>query len=252
MDNLASQLIDKVPLFFGFSPQQMQVFLDICMESSRTRGEIFCEYGEPSDALFILLNGQLGIAGQDGTVLAHIFPVTTVGEMGFITRKPRSAIVWAMRASRLLEIQYHDFEALVKQDFELGAKIYRNMVGILADRLSDANDLIFRYRKLYESEQEPPDTGDDEELAQQTESSEEEDRVAAALIRRFYEYIGRQVCIAQIEVDKKVFDQLMAEGYSEADIEYAIKWTVRNLPSSRDFEVVKSSIGDAFETRWST
>ena len=135
MEKLTGQLVHKVPLFFGFSPKEMKAFLDICKMGERPADEIICEFNTSSNRLFVLLDGELDILGQDGTPLAVQKPVSTVGEMGFITRKPRTATVKTRTASQILRVEHVEFEDLMSSNAGLRAKIYRNMVRILADKL---------------------------------------------------------------------------------------------------------------------
>ena len=147
----------------------------------------------------------------------------------------------------------------MESNTELRAKIYRNMIRILSDRLSDANDMNLRYRKLYESAEksvgatpvaaEEAGSSAGEEGEPPPEESEEDQ--AEKQLRMFYELAHLEVDDAQREEDKKSFIQLRKDGYTLADIEYAIKWTVRNIPSVKRFNLVKLSINEAFEDKWS-
>ena len=285
MEKLTGQLVQKVPLFFGFSPKDMKVFLDICKMGERPAHEIICEFNTSSNRLFVLLDGELDILGQDGTLLAVQKPVSTVGEMGFITRKPRTATVKTRTASQILRVEHLDFEDLMGSNAGLRAKIYRNMVRILADKLSDSNDLVVRYRKLYEagarakSDGEIPDEDAVEAAAsnretaevrseeatatgaedcskgdaepQPVEADQEEDQDAEAMLKTFYQLANLEDAEATLEADKKSYLDLRKSGYTTADIEYAIKWSVRNLPNIKKFSLVKLSIGEAFEDKWS-
>lgn len=301
MEKLAGSLIQKVPLFFGFRPKEMKVFLEICKLGALEAGETICEFNTSSNRLFILVEGKLDVVGPDQTVLATLQGVQTVGEMGFITRKPRTATVRAGSACRVLRVDYLEFESLIERSMSLRSKIYRNMVRILADRLSNANDLVMRYRKLYESGRDPasfvareetmPDLTEDAkaELAevataqiegraeadgklveQVTDSGKElqDEKKAAAvdrpqdsddeihaealpLLQQFYELAGVDETAETIAADVPLYSQLRQDGYSTVDIEYAIKWTVRNIPAVKRFSLVKLSVVEAFEDKWS-
>ena len=280
MEKLTGQLVQKVPLFFGFSPKEMKAFLNICRMAERPSGEIICEFNTTSTRLFVLLEGELDILSQDGTPLAVQKPIATVGEMGFITRKPRTATVKTRTDSQILRVEHHDFEELMQIDAALRAKIYRNLVRILADKLSDSNDLVIRYRKLYESgskakpedeipaepeierdvdgeEMEPLDGGDEDSPTDGAQDeippdeSEQEEQDAEAMLKTFYQLADLEEEDAALDADKKSYVELRKSGYTTADIEYAIKWSVRNLPNIKKFNLVKLSIGEAFEDKWS-
>jgi len=151
MPDLAKQLTQRVPLFFGLKPSEMKQFLEICKNTDCPRGEVICHCGDPSRRFFILLEGTLDVLARDGTLLAQTKPVSTVGEMGFINRKPRTATIRVRERARLLRIEHFDFEVLLEGHVEFRSRLYRNLVRILSDKLSDSNDLLLRYKKLYES-----------------------------------------------------------------------------------------------------
>jgi len=302
------ELIQKIPLFFGLSPRHMQAFLRICRLTTFAKRETLCEFGTSSNQLFILLEGQLEILTEDGTTLTWIEPVTTVGEMGFISRRPRSATVRTGGPSRLFTVEYHDFEALVENNFELSSRIYRNTVRILYDKLNNANEQIGTYKKHYESAKRQPAPSKLEELSEKTppeppaetapqppaetppatdpqpagetteeipveiwvgpgvEPTGEEDKnadsdeqttvvdeaEATRLVIDFYTLADLNLDPQQLKKDKAVVLELCKEGYTSADLDYAIRWTVRNIPTAKRFNMVKLSIQEAFEHKWST
>ena len=87
-------------------------------------GEILFEYGTPSDALYILKSGSLGVfypkaetVDESGALKLNgmIAAGETVGELGLIVDQPRSATVRALRDSELLRLSRRGFESLVKR-----------------------------------------------------------------------------------------------------------------------------------------
>jgi hypothetical protein len=238
-----------------------------------------CEYGTASRRFVILLDGELEITGKDGTVLARMHPVTTVGEMGFINKKPRSATVRAVVLSQLLKIEHHDFELLLDADSDFRSRMYRNMIRVLSDKLSEANDRLMRYRKLYEAGDESkgervidledaetaaaaaaaametqatpaPDGGDGSGTAASAEASAAGGSRAPVhqLIHTFYELLDETVDSAQLARDTEELADLR-ERYSETEIEYAVKWTVDEIPAAKLFKMVRLSIEDALAER---
>ena len=53
------------------------------------------------------------------------------------------------------------------------------------------------------------------------------------------------------EEGQKVVAELYEKGYSDADIEYAVKWTARHIPTAQRFSILKVSIQEALEDKWS-
>ena len=292
-ESVGQQLAHKIPFFFGLKPRDMQRLLEICAVSTHPTGEVICKYGTKSQHLYILLEGTLEVVGRDGTAVAEVTPITTVGEMGFFNRKPRSATVRSKNAARLLSLEFNRFEALLDGNIELRTRLYRNVIRVLADRLSDASDMIARYKKVFartagfvangadeSSLSSPAAHAGDVETTEPDDDAALEERAAGAdedlpaagceggggiesgnqqpsldrandLIWTFYALTEQVPAEDNLSDDRAVFAELDAEGYSEEDIEYAIKWTARNIPSARRFNMVKLSIREAFENKWS-
>jgi hypothetical protein len=257
MKDLASTLNRVIALFSGLTPKQMQGFLRACEMKTYRPGEVLCEYGARSDRLFVLVRGQLVVLSEEGELLAKVRPVSTVGEIGFITRRPRSATVRTEGRSQILSIDYGSFKKLADKDFRFQSRIYRNTIRLLAVRLSDANDLIVRYRKLSREKQKPgapPAIPPQEAQAPPPQESREQQEAAEAerIVLSFYRLVGQEPSPQQLGKDRALYRELRDAGHSAEDVVYAIKWTTRNIPAAKRFNMVKLSIKEAFEDRWST
>ena len=82
------------------SPTQSRDVLGICRLQEFAEGDIVCTRNSPSEEMFILVSGELAVLSEDGVVLADLHPVTTVGEMGLITRQDRSELADRLREER--------------------------------------------------------------------------------------------------------------------------------------------------------
>lgn len=72
---------------------------------------------------------------------------------------------------------------------------------------------------------------------------------AEELIQLFYSQQKWSVSDDQIEADKTILADLEASGYSRDAIQSANRWTVRNIPSARQFKMVKLCIAEALDQR---
>ena len=134
------QALKKIPLFRGLSPSLIQKVLGLCTLRTCAPEEILCRGGDhPSDEMFILLSGKLGVMTADGLRIATLTPVMTGGEMGFTTRQPRSATVIAIEPSQVLIIARAQFDFLLRADRDMQVTIYRNIIDILAAKIVDDN-----------------------------------------------------------------------------------------------------------------
>ncbi len=79
-------------------------------------GELLFEHGDPPEALFVVLNGGLGVYRPENgreTLIGRIGVGEVVGEMALIADRPRMGTVRALRDSELLKLSRQAFDALV-------------------------------------------------------------------------------------------------------------------------------------------
>jgi SulP family sulfate permease len=72
---------------------------------------------------------------------------TTIGEMGLVSRSPRSATIQAEVASTLYVLTVEQFEAIKQDDPALGQKLLTYFVSVMAERLTFANRMIAVLRR---------------------------------------------------------------------------------------------------------
>lgn len=113
--------------------------LEIYQPVARRAEDVLCAKGSISDEMFVLISGRLGVFSADGVQVAALDPVTTVGEMGIITRQVRVATVKAVEASNLLVVEKGPFELMLRNDVDARAQIYRNIIEILSGKLVNDN-----------------------------------------------------------------------------------------------------------------
>jgi len=78
------------------------------------RGEILCRQGEPGDCIYIIISGRLRAVKDPGSpderILNDVGRGEILGEMAFLTRGARSAMLYAIRDSELVKISQAFFE----------------------------------------------------------------------------------------------------------------------------------------------
>lgn len=106
-----------LPLFAGLDAGGLSDLADAMQWLALPGGAGLFEQGEESDSLYVLLYGRLAAVrtSSDGQArpLGCVAPGECVGEVGLITRQPRSGSVFAMRDSELLRLPRAAFEKLV-------------------------------------------------------------------------------------------------------------------------------------------
>ncbi len=154
----------KIPIFKELSPTQTKQLLNICKLKNFAQGDIVCTRNSSSEEMFILISGELAVRSEDGACLADLHPITTVGEMGLITRQNRSAQVTAVEPSKAMVLERRSFNALLNNDPGMKLKIYHSVVEVLAGKIINDNvrtrdyllqrvrseEKVFEYRKKME------------------------------------------------------------------------------------------------------
>jgi len=114
-------------------------------------GEIIVRAGDAADSMHFILNGRVGImipAGEGRTTrVRSLGRYTTIGEMGLVSRTPRSATIQAEVASVLYVLSVGQFEAIKTDDPALGQKLLTYFASVMAERLTFANRMIAVLRR---------------------------------------------------------------------------------------------------------
>ena len=133
------EVIKKIPVFKGLAPSQVKKILSICISKTLGSDEVICKSHIESDGMYILVAGSLAIVSDDNVEVASIEPVTTVGEMGLITKQKRSATVKTEKASYVLHLEKRPFDLLMQQDIKMQVQIYHNLIEILSSKIVNDN-----------------------------------------------------------------------------------------------------------------
>ena len=120
--------------------------VEYCRRLEVRSGEIVARQDEPATSMHFILEGRVGIIVDlhDGrtTRVRSLGRHTTVGEMGLITRSPRSATIQAEAASVLYELDADAFEHIKREQPALSQALFAYVVRVMTERLSFANRLI--------------------------------------------------------------------------------------------------------------
>ena len=149
------QIVSKLRIFQGLTPREAAHMLKSCASQTFQPSEVLYQVGDPSQEMFILLQGRLKVVGKTGTALGDILPGTCCGEMGVFTGRPRSATVVATQKSVGFSITKQDLFAALKVNQDLHIKVLQNVITLLSERLGTADDYIENYAgKLKRAEDE--------------------------------------------------------------------------------------------------
>ncbi|MBN2366173.1 MAG: cyclic nucleotide-binding domain-containing protein, partial [Calditrichaeota bacterium] len=153
------QFLKKVSLFKNISEAGIRPALDFIEIGKYQKGENIIREGEKGDSLFFLFEGQVSVSkkmtllssriemGQLDKALIklkdsdHAF----FGEMAICGEgEVRSATVTAETDCILGELSAETIHRMTEKNYDFGLNFYRNLSGILADRLRKANRDILK------------------------------------------------------------------------------------------------------------
>ncbi|MBT3211388.1 MAG: cyclic nucleotide-binding domain-containing protein [Planctomycetaceae bacterium] len=135
------KIVEKIPLVKTLSSYQLQQVLRCGNLGSEPFGYTLFRQGDKSLGFYILLSGELVVL-DGNTEIGHIKPVDIVGEMGMISNQPRSATIKVTKEATLINVPKMQFDALLKGDVDLAARVFRNMLDSLIGKLLTANEKI--------------------------------------------------------------------------------------------------------------
>ena len=143
----------RIGLFEGLGEAAVERVGRICTERRYEAGEVIFAEGSTGAEMYVVTSGSIEI--RDETMAGE--PVATVcageffGEFALIDALPRSMSAVCTEAARVLVIAKRDFDALMTQHPEMGARVYRNIAATLVGRLRRTNVKLADYKMKYET-----------------------------------------------------------------------------------------------------
>ncbi|WP_413208243.1 cyclic nucleotide-binding domain-containing protein [Rhodospirillum sp. A1_3_36] len=102
-------------------------------------GQILITEGEPSDFLYILLEGELSIRVNGVGIVAERGVGEIVGEMSFVDSQPPSATVSAKGEALVLSLNKEEMREELRDNTDFASRFYRALAIFLSDRLRQSN-----------------------------------------------------------------------------------------------------------------
>jgi SulP family sulfate permease len=154
--SLAPAAADPAPLPLAetllgarLAPDELLRLATLVVERRIARGEAVFRTGDPGDALYALLQGQVGIwlpgsaddaDGARSRRMVSYAPGVTFGEIGLLQNRPRSADAIAESDAVVLELPRAAYERLATEEPALLSKILLNLGALLASRVRALTD----------------------------------------------------------------------------------------------------------------
>lgn len=129
--NIVEQLRES-RLFRRVKPEDLEALVQIMKRFDFPDGHVIFEKGDPGDALYIVLSGQVRIYTRDEhgneITLSHLEPSRIFGEFALLDQQPRSASAATIGAVSVLALRCEDFNAFLTQHASVGLAMIENLV----------------------------------------------------------------------------------------------------------------------------
>ena len=133
----------------GLQAGELELLASLMIERRISKGEAVFRRGDPGDAMYVSLHGQIGIwlpagHGEDGAGRARRMvsyaPGVAFGEMGLLQGRPRSADALAEEDALVLELPRAGYERIAAEHPALLSKMLLNLGLLLSSRVRALTD----------------------------------------------------------------------------------------------------------------
>jgi CRP-like cAMP-binding protein len=141
------EILRKIVLFGKLNNQEIIKLSRICQKVNYQTGGVIFKAGDPGEALYIILEGQVevlkpGTEGEPEEVVSELGQQDIFGEMALFENLPRSAAIRAKTDTKLLRMPSEYFDKLLKEDNVIALKVYQAINLILCHRLRDTTERL--------------------------------------------------------------------------------------------------------------
>ena len=132
-------LVRTAPLFAGLSRWDARKVVLLGRLQTAAAGSMIVRKGDADDGMYMVVRGRLRVFDrrEDGRerTLIDLEPGAVFGEMAIVTGEVRSAFVVAVTDTEVLRLDFAALERIRRRFPFTGAKLFRNVARILAERL---------------------------------------------------------------------------------------------------------------------
>jgi signal transduction histidine kinase len=125
----------RISVFAGLPDDQITWFIQQAVELPVKAGETYFREGDPAEAMFVILEGQIQVRGEIGgeTVVISLQPGAVTGVLPFSRMKQFTVGARALTDARVLRFPSSLFPELVQKMPELTQRL----VGLMSDRIRE-------------------------------------------------------------------------------------------------------------------
>jgi CRP-like cAMP-binding protein len=131
----AARALAATPLFAGMPSDALQALVANLQLVSLERGELLFREGDRSDALYVIVEGEVSVQGEGPprVEMSRLGPGAFLGEVALMTDQPRSATVVCVAPAELLRIDRNTLSRVLADHGD----VLRAVLRFVRDRLVD-------------------------------------------------------------------------------------------------------------------
>jgi signal transduction histidine kinase len=140
-------LLRRVPLFAELSEEDLARITHRCEPLELAPGEVLATEGEPGDALFVIVSGELRVvkrSRESEVAIATLGQGEIVGEMAIFESQPRNATVRAATAARVIRFDRDQILPILRTRPTATLSMLRTLMG----RLRNTESMLREREKL--------------------------------------------------------------------------------------------------------
>jgi CRP/FNR family cyclic AMP-dependent transcriptional regulator len=142
LDSLAA-----IPFFGGLEPAALERLAATMRARRFKRGEVLFHIGDPGDALFVIVSGEVKISLPSDTgeeaILATLGPGEVFGELALLDGSPRSASASALVATETVVLPRERFRELIATEAGVRDALLASIAGELRRLTTHVEELHF-------------------------------------------------------------------------------------------------------------
>ena len=116
--------LQKVDLFNELETDELALVASIAVQIECQEGEVLFKENAPSNALYVLLSGQIEMS-RGGQAMFTVGPDETVGNWAFFDKQPSVSTATASETSWMLRIEAQDFFDLLADNTEMMPSMFQ-------------------------------------------------------------------------------------------------------------------------------
>ncbi len=134
-NSVIPSLLNTVPLFSGFSEDQLQSLLTIFDDDIFEPQQVVFEAGTVPSHLRILVQGALSVRGEEGEVF-EVHPHAPLGELSAMTGQVRKLTVIATERSTVLSVSTAALETFLREHGDIAFTFHQNLLRVAGRKIA--------------------------------------------------------------------------------------------------------------------